>query len=155
MLIAAREPDIMSFTKVIPKAQMYPILETQLKLKGYDIYTNFNHTDENLGASGIRGIYVKDNIKCDEVKLRNEYADQVWVELSLRNKANLLSGCIYRSPTKERVLTIETTTKVSETITEAVQRNSSHLVICGDFNYPDIDWECEYVDEISNIRPFF
>ena len=47
MLIAVKEPDIMLFTEVIPKAQRYPILETQLKLKGYDIYTNFNHTDEN------------------------------------------------------------------------------------------------------------
>ena len=71
--------------------------------------------------------YVKDDIKCDEVKLRNEYADQVWVELSLRNKDNLLCGCIYRSPTKERVSTIESTTKISETMTEAVQRNSSHV----------------------------
>ena len=53
MLIAARERDIMLFTEVIPKAQRYPILETQFKLKGYDLYTNFNHTNENLGASGI------------------------------------------------------------------------------------------------------
>ena len=49
----------------------------------------------------------------NEVKLRNEYADQVWVELSLRNKDNLLCGCIYRSPTKERVSTIETMTKIA------------------------------------------
>ena len=52
MLIAAREPDIMLFTEVIPKARRYPILETQLKLKGYDIYTNFNHTDENWVHQG-------------------------------------------------------------------------------------------------------
>ena len=57
-------------------------------------------------------------------------------------------------PQKERASTIETTTQICEIITEAAQRNSSHLVICGDFNYPGIDWECEYVDEISNIRPF-
>ena len=61
---------------------------------------------------------------------------------------------MYLSPTKERVSTIETTTRISETITVAVQRNSFHLVICGDFNYPGKDWECEYVNEISNIRSF-
>ena len=56
---------------------------------------------------------------------------------------------VYRSPTWERVSTMDTTTKVNE----AVQRKSSHLLICGDFNYPHIDWECEFIDEISNKRP--
>ena len=165
MLIAAREPDIMLFTEVIPKAQKHPIQETRVKLKGYDVYTNFNYTDGNLGTSGIRGvaIYVKENIKCDEINSKNEYADQVWVELGLRNKDHLLCGCIYRSPTRESIYrsptremvsTIETT-KVCETINEVVQRKSSHLLICGDLNYPDIDWECELIDEIYNIkRPY-
>ena len=118
MLIAGIEPDIMLLSEVIPKAQKHPILDTQVKLKGYNIYTNFNHTDNNLGASGIRGvvIYVKDNIKCEEVKLKSVYVDQVWVELSLRNKDKLLCGCICRSPTKERASTIETTTKICEII---------------------------------------
>ena len=53
MLIATREPDIMLFTEVIPKAQRYPILETQLKLKGYEETLTIR---ENLGASGIRGV---------------------------------------------------------------------------------------------------
>ena len=111
MLIAAREPDIMLFTELIPKAQRHPIQETQVKLKGCDIYTNFNYTDGNLGTSGNRGvaIYVKDNIKCDEVKLKNEYADQVWVEQGSRNKDHLLCGSIYRIPPRARVSTIETT----------------------------------------------
>ena len=37
---------------------------------------------------------------------------------------------------------------------EAVQMKSSHLLICGDLNYPEIDWEYEYVDESTEIRPF-
>ena len=56
MLIASNEADIMMFTEVIPKAQKKPILESQVKLTGYGIYTNFNYNDENLGTSGIRGI---------------------------------------------------------------------------------------------------
>ena len=58
MFIADREPDVLLFTEVIPKAQRYPILETQLKLIGYDIYTKFNYTCDNLGASGIRGVVI-------------------------------------------------------------------------------------------------
>ena len=72
MLISTNKPDIMLFTEAIPKAQKHPILETQVKIQGYEIYTNFNHTDTNLGASGIRGvaIYLRDNIKCNEIKLK-------------------------------------------------------------------------------------
>ena len=37
---------------------------------------------------------------------------------------------------------------------EAEDMKSSHLLICGDFNYPEIHWECEYVEESTGIRPF-
>ena len=37
MLIASKEPDSMTFTEVIPKAQKKPIIETQVKITDYDI----------------------------------------------------------------------------------------------------------------------
>ena len=58
MLIASDKPDIMMLTEVIPKAQINPTLETQISIKGYEIFTNFNYTDTNLGSSGIRGSYL-------------------------------------------------------------------------------------------------
>ena len=89
----------------IQKVQKKPILESQVKLTGYDIYANFNYNDENLGTSGIRGvaIYVKNNLKCEEVKVNSKIDDHVWVEISLRCKDRLLCGCIYRSPTKKSI----------------------------------------------------
>ena len=80
MVIASDEPDIMMFTEVIPKAQINPILETQISIKGYEIFTNFNYTDTNLGSSGIRGvaIYVKENLICREIKFRGIFEDHVW-----------------------------------------------------------------------------
>ena len=35
-----------------------------------------------------------------------------------------------------------------------MQRNGSHLPICGDFNYPKIDWTQEYAADNSGITPF-
>ena len=63
MLIASDEPDM--FTEVIPKAQINPILETHISIKGYEIF-KFYYTDTNLGSSAIRGaaIYVKENLIC-------------------------------------------------------------------------------------------
>ena len=157
MLIASDEPDIMMLTELIPKAQINPTLEIQISIKGYEIFTNFNYTDTNLGSSGIRGvaIYVKENLICREIKFRGIFEDHVWVEISLKNKDALLCGCIYRSPTDDKLSTIESTAKVCKFINESVKRMNSHLIICGDFNYPRIDWESEFVDEKSSvITPF-
>ena len=155
MLIASEKLDIIVFTEVIPKA--LPILETQMKITGYDMYKKFNNTDTNLGASGIRSvaIYVKDNMNCKEIKMKNMFGDHVSVEINLRKDDRLHCGCIYRSQTNEKAETIENTTKVCQLIVEAEQRNNSHLLICGDFNYPSIDWENKYVNENSSIiTPF-
>ena len=67
--IASERPDIMLFTEVIPKAQKNPILESQMKIIGYDCHVNFNYTDNDLGASGKRGvaIYVKSDIQNEEI----------------------------------------------------------------------------------------
>ena len=54
MFIASDEPIMMMFTEVIPKAQRNPIALAQSTIKGYEMYTNFNHTEENLGGFGIR-----------------------------------------------------------------------------------------------------
>ena len=69
--------------------------------------------------------------------------------------SSLFCVCIYRSPTKEKQQTVESTSKVCTIISEAVQRNNSHVLICGDFNYPEVDWEIEYVEERSDVTVQF
>ena len=155
--IADECPDIMLFTEVIPKAQRNPIFESQLNLPGYEPYVNFNFTDHNLGASGKRGvaIFVKSDIQSEEVNLTTSYDDQLWVEVKLKGADRLLCGCVYRSPTKDKQKTVETTQKVCEILKEASQRGNSHLLICGDFNYPGINWENEHISETTPvISPF-
>ena len=157
MLIASNKPDIMFFTEVIPKAQVNPIFKPLVELKGHDVYTNFNFTDCNIGASGIRGtaIYVRVDIKSTEVKIKSGFRDHIWVEINLKKGDSLLCSCMYRSPTNEKEASIGSTTKACNVILEAVKGNNTHLIICGDFNYPSIDWEYEFVHEQTNIiKPF-
>ena len=107
--------------------------------------------------SGIRGvaIYVNSELITKEVRLESQFRDEVWVEISLSNKDSLLCGCMYRSPTGDRNSAIESTKGVSKMILNSVLRGNSHLVICGDFNYPNIDWENEFIGEnLPNIAPF-
>ena len=79
MLIASNEPDLMVFTEVIPKGQKHPIPESHMGIKGYDLFKNFEHTDINLGASGIRGvaIYTKDCLTCKEIKMASPFEDHI------------------------------------------------------------------------------
>ena len=81
------------------------------------------------------------------------YNDHVWVKVKLRNNDSLLCGCIYRTPSKDNKKVIETTKAICDVITEAVARKDTHLLICGDFNYPEIDWSCEFVP-LETVKPF-
>ena len=102
-----------------------------------------------------RRLQKKVDLKNKEIKLSSPYRNHVWVEINLLNDDNLLCGCIYRSPTKGKHLTIETTTNVCKVIEEAVLRDNTHMIICGDFNYPNIDCESDFVREGNTvIRPF-
>ena len=56
MLITNDKPDIMIFTEVIPKRQQKSILDTQIKIQGYEEFINFERDALNLGESGIRGV---------------------------------------------------------------------------------------------------
>ena len=121
------------------------------------IATLIKNTKDNLGTSGIRGvaIYIKENLISKEVKLSSIFEGHVWVEIKLTNNEILLCGCVYRSPTKLKNEITDITLKVSQVITEASLRNPTNLLICGDFNYPEIDWEYEYANDNSeSITPF-
>ena len=144
-MIADNVPDIIMITEVIPKAQKHPIQEPLLNLPGFEKFTNFKFTEDNLGASGKRGvvIYVSKKLHTESVLLQAKYDDHVWVRIKLRNNDSFLCGCIYRSPSKENG-------KANET---AVERKDTHLLICGDFNYPEIDWSCEFV-QLDSVKPF-
>ncbi|MCH2416954.1 MAG: endonuclease/exonuclease/phosphatase family protein [Acidimicrobiales bacterium] len=154
-LISNKKPDVVLLTEIIPKAQKNQIYEAEMKIQGYETFTNFKFTERDLGASGIRGvaIYVNEELETEEIKLKDEYKDHLWLEVKLRNQDRLLCGCIYRSPSKENSSTKDSTEKVCNVISEALQRNDTRLLICGDFNYPEIDWNSDYVNNKS-VEPF-
>ena len=138
---------------MIPKAQRNLILKPLLDILGYNMYTNFDNEEARPGASGIRGvaIYTQYELSVRVAITTEQHKDQIWVEISLIGKDTLLVGCIYRSPTNGKSLTAESTNRVSDAIKQAMDRKNSHILVGGDFNYKEIDWENEFVEE-SNIR---
>ena len=147
--ITGNEPDIIMITEVIPKAQLNPIEASLLEIDGYATHTNFDPSEANLGASGIRGvaIYTKEDLCVNVVDFTTDFKDHIWAEIHLSDHDSLLIGCIYRSHTREKDATLNSILQVCELLSKAVERKNTYLLICGDFNYQEIDWENESSDE--------
>jgi len=71
-----------------------------------------------------------------EVKLNNEFTDQVWCKVTIRNGEDLLLGVCYRSPNPQ-FSDKDNNNALCKMIKEV---HSKAAILMGDFNYPDIDW---------------
>ena len=147
MMIEDDKPDIMMITEVIPKGQVNPITRVLLDIEEYDYILNFDPDKADLGASGIRGvaIYYKKNLSVSEVELpTNEYQDHAWIEITPENGTVLLCGCIYRTQSNDvdKEGCMKSAKLISGLIQTAYERNNN-ILIAGDFNYKEIDWENE------------
>ena len=58
----------------------------------------------------------------------------------------LLVGCLYRSPSSSK----ENSDALSELISTVSTRQESHVILIGDFNIPEIDWDKLHVEAPSN-----
>ena len=65
----------------------------------------------------------------------SSFQEQLWIKIPLKGHDSLSIGCIYRSPTVD---TLSSTNSLRELLSSLC--NYTHLLICGDFNYPNIDW---------------
>ena len=136
--IAGNEPDIIMITEVLPKVQPSFISDVQLYIPGYNLFTNFKLNCDLTGAKG-RGIVIY--LSCDLTAAHQVYftttnfEEQIWITVPLKGHDTLLVGCIYRSPSDE---TLSSTISLCNLLSSIC--NYTHLLICGDFNYPNINW---------------
>ena len=150
LFIAGDEPDVILLTEVIPKAQHIPINPVLLSIPGFTMYSNFNPDQSDLGASGSRGIciYVRSDLQVMQEEFSTcSFKEQLWVKLQLVNSDVLLIGCIYRSPSGNNLKSLE---DLHALLTCVCSSNPSHLLIVGDFNVPDIDWNTKFSEAPEN-----
>jgi hypothetical protein len=60
--------------------------------------------------------------------------ESVWCEIPMKQRERLLLGAIYRSPNS----VADNDAKLNEPF--FVAHGRSHVLICGDFNHPEVDW---------------
>ena len=102
-------------------------------MKDYNLYSNIDNYSLGRGVS----IYVHKSLKSTESKFHfnKDYLESVWTEIKLSASDTLLCGVIYKSQrVKENDLLDDLFLSVCN------DKRYTHLLIMGDFNYPQIDW---------------
>jgi len=105
------------------------------------------------GGSGSHGIaiFIKSSINAHVFYDVGPFHEQLWLSIPLVGNNSLPLGCVYRSPSSN----ISTSTCQLCRLLEHAASLLTHLLVCGDFNYPNIDWttSCGRVSE-SNAQKF-
>ena len=133
--LADKKPEIIMVTEVKPKNSRFILSEAELSLENYHLITK--NKDEDYGR-GIAAC-VRKGLRFAEVEMKSEFQESLWISIRLKNNDEMLAGCIYRSPSSS----MENNKKLRELLRDVSNRKYSHLLVAGDFNYPNInrtDW---------------
>ena len=136
-ILVNEDPDIVLISEVLPKNLREPVQPSELCFADYDFYSNCFSENVHLGTA----IYVKSKLRAQQVFLEKNHENArecVWVEITLAATDKLLVGCVYRPPSNTK----EQNSLLYESIL-SITENRSHVLLCGDFNQPGIDWENE------------
>ncbi len=130
--VAHYSPDIICIAEAVPKNTLTKAQESEFQLEGYDLCSNI--------ARCRRGVimYTAKKLNASPADCVNvDFEESCWIEIGLQGKDKLLVGCVYRSPNSEPSNTSKLLTSLKEV---SKLKEYSHLLICGDFNFPDINW---------------
>ena len=129
-VIALENPDVVCLTEILPKHCKIPVMMAEIQLEEYDCFTNINEDGAPRGVA----IYVKNSLAAVPSSMTTDFKESVWCEIPLKSKDRLVIGCIYRSPNS----TQDNNDKLNKVLRDLYR---SHVLIVGDFNYPELDWK--------------
>ena len=134
--ISSYVPDIICITEFAPKSTSTLIQETELQITGYDLFSNIGNYKRGVL------IYVHKELKASPSAVEEMWQSEegCWCEVKLQDDDKLLIGCIYRSPNSSDTNNENMLNSLRQICKEA---KFSHLLLCGDFNIPEIDWNEE------------
>ena len=128
-------PDILIITEIFPKTgKACDIAVEELHIDNYTLYTS-SIKDNSRGVA----IYVVNSLSSTlNLNLTEySYSESVWVNIRLENRDSLLIGGIYRSPQSSD----ENNKLLFDLLNKLKEETYSNIIIMGDFNMPEINWE--------------
>lgn len=148
LLLAVHKIDIAIVTEIKPKNRSTETTTCELTIQGYDLFSNL----ENDGR-GI-AIYITNALSSQvhQLQINTNFKENIWLSVHLKGQDSLTLGVIYRSPSSSH----ENNTDLVSMLKEICNTNPSHLLITGDFNYPDMNWELgtQTVKSDNNLQAF-
>ena len=115
------------------KARITPAEFTFIESENYDLH--HINLDNDIGRGMI--LLTDKRLAAKEVKINNEFEENLFVEIKLNNSDLLLVGIIYRSESG----TPENNELLLKTLDNVNSNKYSHALIMGDFNLPNINWK--------------
>ena len=134
---AAYEPDIICINEVKPKNYRYKpyAAESSMADIGYDMIPN--NLDNEIGRGQII-YYAKDRISLRLEEFgESKFEEAVFASMKLSETDSLLVGLFYRSGSGSQL----NNKRLNTLINGICNKGFSHMLLVGDFNYPDADWE--------------
>uniref|UniRef100_A0A8C5MGG2 Reverse transcriptase domain-containing protein n=1 Tax=Leptobrachium leishanense TaxID=445787 RepID=A0A8C5MGG2_9ANUR len=102
-----------------------------ITIPGYSLYRK----DREGRKGGGVALYVKNNIKTNQIKVSEVNIESVWVTLTFGNHTVARVGVIYRPPGQAE----ELDNLLVEEIAKMAMKGE--VIIMGDFNLPDVNWK--------------
>ena len=143
LIVKSNNLDIIMITEVKPKNPRFTPRPGEYKLEGYDMY--HVNIDTNVGRGCL--FYVKLGLEVKEISVSNTFDEYILIEISCKNDKKIAIGCIYRSPNSS----IYNNEKLNMMISEISNKNYINIILLGDFNYSQINWDNQQMSERCNV----
>ena len=129
--VFSENPDVICLQEVLPKNTYGEIeVEIDLKINGYDM---FKPNEMKRGVITL----IKKGIHTIQIEPTEHFDESVWCMILNKDSERILVGNIYRSPSSDT----QNAQRMCSAINEMCGKNCSQVIICGDFNLKEIDWE--------------
>ena len=129
--VFSENPDVICLQEVLPKNTYGEIeVEIDLKINGYDM---FKPNEMKRGVITL----IKKGIHTIQIEPTEHFDESVWCMILNKDSERILVGNIYRNPSSDT----QNAQRMCSAINEMCGKDCSQVIICGDFNLKEIDWE--------------
>ena len=143
--VALINPDIIAITETWLHEG---IADNEILPSSYNVPRN----DRGSRGGGVL-LAVKSNISCSRrPDLEEDICELLWAEIPLKNSGSYFLGVFYRPPSSDMNY-LEGLKRSLEKVT--VVSDHTNIVLLGDFNFPDIDWDLICPSQPNVLSDYF
>ena len=132
--IETNQPHVLALTEFGAPSS---VSDGELNYEGYTLYRG-NHTDGSGGPGKGAALYVKNVLNhAAYPQFDNDtFNCSAWSMIKIARSKSLLIGVVYRSPNSNA----QNNDDLVQLVRKAFTSRFDHVLLCGDFNLPLIDW---------------